>query len=106
MLIKLGADPCKPDATQGNTAQMGVAFKGDDQLAARLLAEKCDVNARNNAGQTALMMAALFSRPAQIDMLLKAGADPAITDASGRSAASVAHVQGNESVVAELSKPH
>ncbi|CCW19078.1 Ankyrin [Sphingobium indicum BiD32] len=101
-LIAAGADPCKPDANQGNTAQMGVAFKGDDAIAARLLKEKCDVNARNNAGQTALMMAALFGRTKQIDLLLAAGADPAIADASGRTAAVVAATQGNDGLAARL----
>lgn len=102
-LIKAGADPCKPDLNQGNTAQMGVAFKGDDRIAARLLKEKCDVNTRNKAGQTALMMAALFGRSAQIEMLIKAGADPQLLDASGRSAASVAAQQGNDGLAAKLS---
>ncbi|MDO6412999.1 ankyrin repeat domain-containing protein [Sphingomonas sp. BIUV-7] len=101
-LLAVGADPCKPDATQGNTAQMGVAFKGDDAIAARLLKEKCDVNVRNHAGQTALMMAALFARTKQIDMLLKAGADPAIADASGRTAAGVAAAQGSDAVAQTL----
>lgn len=101
-LIAAGADACKPDTTQGNTAQMGVAFKGNDAIAARLLQMGCDVNARNNAGQTALMMAALFNRTSQIEMLLAAGADPAIADASGRTAASVAQTQGNEAVANRL----
>jgi len=101
-LLAAGADPCKPDLGQGNTAQMGVAFKGDDRIAARLLKEKCDVNARNTAGQTALMMASLFGRTAQIAMLLNNGADPGILDASGRSAASVARAQGNATLAADL----
>lgn len=104
-LIKAGADACKPDLNQGNTAQMGVAFKGDDRIAARLLEEKCDVNARNNAGQTALMMASLFGRTAQIDMLLKAGADKTLVDNAGRSAAGVAAAQGNAPVARELGIP-
>jgi ankyrin repeat protein len=101
-LLKAGADPCKADLTQGNTAQMGVAFKGDDRIAARLLQEKCDVNARNRAGQTALMMASLFGRTAQIEMLLRGGADPAILDTAGRSAALVAEVQGNNAASTQL----
>jgi len=104
-LIKAGADPCKPDLNQGNTAQMGVAFKGDDRIAARLLEQKCDVNARNKAGQTALMMASLFGRTAQIDMLLKAGADKTLIDNAGRSAAGVAAAQGNTAAVRDLGKP-
>lgn len=105
-LLKAGADPCKPDAGQGNTAQMGVAFKGDDRIAARLLTEKCDVNSRNKAGQTALMMAALFGRVQQVDMLLHAGADPSAVDSSGRSAASVAQAQGNAALAAKLEGVH
>lgn len=101
-LLKVGADPCKADLTQGNTAQMGVAFKGDDRMAARLLREKCDVNARNKAGQTALMIASLFGRTVQIEMLLKDGADPAILDTAGRSAALVAEAQGNSAVSKQL----
>jgi ankyrin repeat protein len=104
VLIAAGADPCKPDANQGNTAQMGVAFKGNDAIATRLLREKCDVNARNHAGQTALMMAALFGRAAQIDLLIAAGADPKLTDASGRSAAAVAAAQGNAALASKLDR--
>ena len=102
VLIAAGADACKPDANQGNTAQMGVAFKGDDAIAARLLKAGCDVDARNKAGQTALMMAALFGRARQIEMLLAAGADPAIADAAGRTAAAVAATQGNDGLAARL----
>ncbi|MEI4508707.1 ankyrin repeat domain-containing protein [Sphingopyxis sp. CCNWLW253] len=102
ILIAQGADACKPDGTQGNTAQMGVAFKGYDDIAARLLKTACDVNARNKAGQTAIMMAALFGRTAQVDMLLEGGADPAIVDNAGRTARSVAAGQGAENVVRQL----
>lgn len=101
-LMQAGADPCKPDASQGNTAQMGVAFKGDDAIAARLLKEKCDVNARNRAGQTALMMAALFGRTKQVEMLLAAGADASIADTNGRTAVAIAAVQGNDDVARML----
>lgn len=101
-LLKAGADACKPDGTQGNSAQMGVAFKGFDAIAARLLKAGCDVNARNKAGQTALMMASLFGRTAQVDMLIAAGADRNISDAAGRTASSVAQAQGNERMVSQL----
>jgi hypothetical protein len=101
-LIAAGADPCKPDATQGDTAQMGVAFKGDDAIAARLLRAGCDVNARNKAGQTALMMAALFARTKQIAMLRAAGADAALADRSGRTASSVAADQGSDAIAKAL----
>ena len=101
-LVAQGADACRPDRDQGNTAQMGVAFKGEDAVAARLLQAGCDVNARNKAGQTALMMAALFNRTKQVDMLVAAGADRGVVDAAGRSAASVAQGQGNAAMVDHL----
>jgi ankyrin repeat protein len=101
-LIAARGDACLPDRDQGNTAQMGVAFKGYDAIAARLLKAGCDVNARNKVGQTALMMAALFGRKAQIDMLIAAGADPSAVDAAGRSASGVAAAQGNDVVAARL----
>ena len=104
-LITKGADACRPDRDQGNTAQMGVAFKGEDGIAARLLKAGCNVNARNHAGQTALMMASLFSRTRQVDILLAAGADRTIQDAAGRSASSVAAGQGN-TVMAGRVKQH
>jgi ankyrin repeat protein len=97
-LIAAKGDACKPDATQGNTAQMGVAFKGYDDVAKRLIAAGCDVNARNRQGQTALMMAAMFDRKAQVAMLQSAGAKAAIADDKGRTAASVARDQGNEAM--------
>jgi len=103
-LIARGANACRPDRDQGNTAQMGVAFKGENVVAARLLKAGCDVNARNNAGQTALMMAALFNRTAQVDMLLAAGADRAIQDAAGRSASSVAADQGNAAMAGRVKR--
>ncbi|WP_294393981.1 ankyrin repeat domain-containing protein [uncultured Sphingomonas sp.] len=102
VLIGRGADACRPDRDQGNTAQMGVAFKGEDAIAARLLKAGCNVDARNNAGQTALMMASLFNRTCQVDMLLAAGADRAIRDTAGRSAGSVASDQGNTPMAARV----
>ena len=97
-LIRDKADACKPDATQGNTAQMGVAFKGYDDIAARLLKAGCVVDARNHQGQTALMMAAMFDRKAQVDLLMAAGAHADAVDAAGRTAQSVAHDQGNDTM--------
>ncbi|WP_231639463.1 ankyrin repeat domain-containing protein [Sphingomonas profundi] len=103
-LIAAKADPCLPDRDQGNTAQMGVAFKGYDPIAARLLRAGCDVNARNKAGQTALMMAALFGRTRQIEMLKAAGADAGAVDRAGNTAASVAAGQGNDAAVRQLGR--
>lgn len=101
-LIGAGANACLADQNQGNTAQMGVAFRGGDAIAARLLKAGCDVNIRNRAGQTALMMATLFDRAVQVDLLLAAGADPTLADAQGRTAAAIATAQGHDAIRAKL----
>lgn len=103
-LLVRKADPCKPDSTQGNTAQMGVAFKGYDPIAKALLRFGCEVDAQNKQGQTALMMAAMFGRQAQVDMLVAAGAKPQAKDAAGRTAASVARSQGSDELAARLDR--
>ncbi|HZZ30907.1 MAG TPA: ankyrin repeat domain-containing protein [Phenylobacterium sp.] len=102
-LMGRGADPCAADL-KGNTALMGVAFKGQLAIAERLVA-RCDVNTRNKEGQTAVMMAALFGHAEIVRLLATHGANLALTDASGNSADSVAHQQGNaemESLLAQL----
>lgn len=103
-LIGRKADACKPDATQGNTAQMGVAFKGYDAIAARLLRAGCPVDARNHQGQTALMMASMFDRKVQVDLLKAAGARAELVDTAGRSAASVARDQGNDGMAQHVNR--
>src|SRR5215813_14509239 len=56
----------------------------------RLLAEHCDINAANHAGQTALMMAALFGRTETVKLLMTHGADPSLMDAAGNTAVGLA----------------
>jgi hypothetical protein len=81
---------------------MGVAFKDDGKIADRLLAEDCDVNATNNMGQTALMMAALFGRSEIVRLLIAHGANAALKDKAGNTAAGLAQQQGNAEVVTLL----
>lgn len=102
LLVKAGAEPCAVDE-RGSNAYMGVAYKGHTDTARWLLKHtQCDVNLQNYAGQTALMMAALFGRETIIDLYLKAGARPDLTDAQGNSAATLAEGQGLSKLAKKL----
>jgi hypothetical protein len=105
LLLAEGARPDGVEGFDGNSALMGVAFKGYDAIAALLLEAGAVPDRRNGAGQTALMMAAMFGQTAIVDRLLAAGADPAATDTAGNSAASLAQAQGNEALAARLAAP-
>lgn len=94
LLLELGADPCALD-DKGSNALMGVAFKGHAAMAQWMLEHTgCDVNHRNLAGQTALMMAALFGQDGVVEHLLAHGADPSLADHQGNTATSLAQGQG------------
>ena len=94
VLKEAGADACAVDE-KGSNAFMGVAFKGYQNTAQWLLDNtSCDVNHRNYAGQTALMMASLFGREEIVKLLLQHGADATIVDYQGNSPQSLAKGQG------------
>jgi len=101
-LILRGAQSCAIDG-KGSNGMMGAAFRGHLDVIQWLLENSgCDVNHRNHAGQTTLMMAALFGREEIIDLLLKHGADPGIQDAMGNRAATLAVAQGQQAVAKKL----
>lgn len=101
-LMLAGAAPGAPDAARGNTPLMGVAFKGFEDIARALLAAGADPNARNHAGQSAIMMAAMFGHGAIVEELIAAGADIDSIDAAGNSAKSLAAAQNNYAMVTLL----
>ncbi len=102
-LLAAGADVDASDKARGNTALMGVAFKGFLEIAQQLIAAGADIDHRNDAGQTALMMASLFGHGAIVAALLGAGADCDLIDAAGNNAKSVAAAQNNAEMVRLLS---
>ena len=73
-------------------------------IAHRLIAAHCDVNARNDAGQTALMMAAMFGRTDVVKLLLTSGANPELQDGAGNTAVRLAKQQANPQMVALLTQ--
>jgi len=100
-ILDHGADAAAGDGARGNTALMGVAFKGYAGIARLLVDAGVDVNQRNLAGQTAVMNAVMFGHAAIAEMLLAAGADTDVIDAAGNSPASIAAGQSNDTM-AEL----
>jgi hypothetical protein len=76
-----------------------VAEIGDVRQLNRLLSRGADINARNEAGMTALMVAAYLGRLEMVRSLSDHGADLNATDSQGSTAAMLADQSGHEDVV-------
>lgn len=110
-LLARGADACLGDRN-GNTALMGALYKGEMDIATRLLSTHCPIDQTNNAGETALSFAVMFGRLPMLQPLLQRGADPSHRDRQGDTPYRVAEKQGNDdamhalrSLVDERSRP-
>nr|WP_068888661.1 ankyrin repeat domain-containing protein [Pedobacter panaciterrae] len=96
LLLQSGADVNGKDAG-GNTALMGVCFKGYTDIAELLITHPhVNLNALNGNGGTALMFAVMFGRNELTQLLLNHGAEVNITDNRGMDALGIAVQQGNE----------
>ena len=98
-LLAKGAQVDRPDLS-GNSALMGVCFKGYKNIAAMLIDAGVDVNQRNSNGATALTFAATFGHLDIAEMLLKKGADIELRDQRGKSPLDHARLQENEPMIA------
>jgi len=75
----------------GTTVLMMAALNDANPGVMKLLLDSgLDINARDNGGRTALMLAAEWSTSKTIDMLLRVGADIAVKDNEGKRAADYA----------------
>ncbi len=83
----------------GNTALMGVCFRGYKDLVPILLKSGPDVNQRNYQGATALTFAATFGHLEIAQALLEKGADINIADARGKTPLDHAISQDNEEML-------
>lgn len=99
MLLQRGADKELQDEGAGNTALMGVCFRGYKEIAAKLIEAGVDVNQRNNQGANALTFAATFGHLEIAEILLKNGADLFARDVRGKSPLDHAVIQENWEMV-------
>jgi hypothetical protein len=77
----------------------GCRVQGKTGIAQRLIAAHCDGNVRNDAGQTALMMAAMSGRTDIVKMLLMNAANPELQDGAANTALMLAQQQANLQMV-------
>lgn len=88
-------------ALQG-TALRRSAESGDIDGVVALLDEKVDIESRDSAGRTALMLAVLNGREAVVTVLLAHGADPNVTDGHGETPLHLAVAGNHPSIEAAL----
>jgi len=104
LLLEKGANVEARDG-MGNTALMGVAFKGLLKMAKLLIDEfGADVNAQNRAGGTPLTFAATFGQYEMVELLLHHGAEPNHSDQDGHTALILAKAKGHQRIVELLSQ--
>jgi len=75
---------------RNNAGASALMLSADEVISGMLISKGADVNARNDEGGTALMAAASADRAGQVALLLEHGADAGARDESGRSALALA----------------
>lgn len=103
-LLGKGARMEMQDQQAGNTALMGVCFRGYKEIAQKLIDKGADVNQRNSQGATALTFAATFGHLEIAEMLLEKGADVFVPDSRGKTPLDHAILQENEEMVELLQR--
>jgi hypothetical protein len=103
------AAAASPPAPAANVIDAGTAFRhaaesGDLRTLDRLLAGQSDINARDAAGRTPLMLAILHGQTEVVSALLAYGADPNAEDARGTTPLEAARASGRPAIVAALQR--
>lgn len=89
-LIRLGADPNIKDAKGNSPLHYAVRSLTPLDFAGKLLDRQADIEARNNDGQTPLMLAATRGAPELVNFLLLRKADMEATDSKSQTAVMLA----------------
>lgn len=85
--------------TGGNTALMVCASDGDIENAKLQLANGADINAQNEQGATALLIAILNTKPSMVYLLLENGADASIASKKGLTPKALAYKNGDKGII-------
>ena len=85
LLLEKGANINARDGA-GNTALMGVVFKGDKGLTALLIDKGASINLQNYSGATALIYAVSYGHHDIVRLLIEKGADQNAIDREGKTA--------------------
>jgi hypothetical protein len=93
------AGPANPAAALRQAAQIG-----DLGQLRSLLARPSDINARDEQGRTALMLATVYGQAGAVDVLLAQGADPNAADASGLTPLQAAVAADQPNIAAALGR--
>jgi ankyrin repeat protein len=100
LLLEAGADAVTPDRC-GKTPVVNAASRSHVGIMRALLAHGSgDIDARDEAGRTALWCACEYGRTNTVLVLLEAGADSRIADRQGRTPLKVARERTHEGCVA------
>jgi len=96
------APPSNGGASQNVKALFRVVERGNIAWTYRLIAMGADVNVRNDAGQTPLMLAAEKGYADMVQVLIQNGANPKLANNQGESALTIALMKGYTRIAESL----
>ncbi|MBP2664915.1 MAG: Ankyrin repeat (many copies) [Firmicutes bacterium] len=102
LFMQAGMAPDSYRKTDGFTPLHAAAAYGQTPIVRQLLDQGADVNARDKAGQTALMMAVCNSHADVVNVLLQRGADITARDSKGNTSISMAKAKNDRRVLEAL----